>query len=224
MIDLHSHILPQMDDGSQSVEESQKMLSQLQSQGVTEVFATPHFYAQRETPATFLQRRTQALSVLGQTPLPVRPGAEVAYFSDMHKSRDLASLQLAATGLILIEMPFKPWSDRVIHDICSIAVHQGLIPVLAHVDRYRKAGQFPTWCDYLAQNDVLFQCNAEVFGSFFGRAWAKKNLERIHFLGSDSHNCHTRPPRMDLAAKALGQETWQALSQNAQHLLTLNQK
>ena len=224
MIDLHSHILPQMDDGSQSVEESQKMLSQLLSQGVTEVFATPHFYAHRETPESFLARRTEALAALGETHLPVHPGAEVAYFSDMHKSSDLTRLQLGNTGLILIEMPVKPWSTKVIHDICSISLHQGLIPVLAHVDRYRKAGQFPAWCDLLAENDVLFQCNAEVFGSFLGRAWARKNRALIHFLGSDCHNCQTRPPKMDLAAKALGKEAWQGLSQSAQHLLTLNQK
>ena len=57
MIDLHSHILPGVDDGSESVEMSCAMLNELQKQGVETVVATPHFYPQQDTPERFLRRR-----------------------------------------------------------------------------------------------------------------------------------------------------------------------
>ena len=60
MIDLHSHILPQMDDGSRSVDESLQMLAALAAQGVTDVAATPHFYASENSPERFLARRRHA--------------------------------------------------------------------------------------------------------------------------------------------------------------------
>ena len=64
MIDFHSHILPLMDDGSRSVEESCKMLEELSSQGVTKVAATPHFSANNETVEKFLERRKSSFGML----------------------------------------------------------------------------------------------------------------------------------------------------------------
>ena len=60
MIDFHSHILPCLDDGSKSVDESIKMLKTLASQGVKKVVATPHFYANDESIEQFLNRRDEA--------------------------------------------------------------------------------------------------------------------------------------------------------------------
>ena len=60
MIDLHSHILPQVDDGSRSTEESLQMLTALAAQGVTDVAATPHFYASENGPDRFLARRARS--------------------------------------------------------------------------------------------------------------------------------------------------------------------
>ena len=60
MIDFHSHILPAIDDGSQSVEESLEMLRALKAQGVDTVIATSHFYATHRSPESYLQRRKAA--------------------------------------------------------------------------------------------------------------------------------------------------------------------
>lgn len=205
MIDLHSHILPGMDDGSKNVEESRALLAMLKEQGVTAVVATPHFYPHRETPESFLQRRQACAHRLGETELPLLLGAEVAYFSGISHSGELSEMQLGDTGLLLVEMPFKPWNDRIVRDICDISIRQCLIPVLAHVDRYRGREQFPKYARQLLENDVLFQCNAEVFESFFGRQWALKQLRKgyIHFLGSDCHNLENRRPKLDIAADAI---------------------
>lgn len=227
MIDLHSHILPNMDDGSQSVEETQKLLEMLHSQGVTTVAATPHFYANRENPEDFLRRREAAAAKLPSNEAfpQVVLGAEVAYFSGMGTCEALIPLRIGNSNLLLVEMLFRSWDDRIIKDICNIPLRLGLIPVLAHVDRYRARGQFPKYYEQLLENDVLFQCNADVFESIWGRQWALRQLRNgtVHFLGSDCHNLTTRRPRLQQAAQIitnkLGPEVFDQLSTQAAQLL-----
>lgn len=204
MLDLHTHILPQMDDGSQSPEETEKLLEMLCSQGVTELAATPHFYANRESLDAFLLRREECIKRMHpQTRLPIHFGAEVAYFPGMQNCDALTKLQIGSSGLLLVEMPFRSWTDRMVEDICTIPVHLGLIPVLAHVDRYQGLGQFTKYRHRLAENEVLFQCNAEAFERGFSCRWALKQIKDgfIDFLGSDCHNLTTRPPQI---AHAIG--------------------
>ena len=203
MIDFHSHILPGVDDGSQSVEMSRAMLELLVRQGVTAVAATPHFYPTRSSPADFLQRRQAALAVLGETPIPVIPGAEVAYFDGLSRCDALEDLQLQDTDLLLVEMPFSPWSSRAVEELCVLSIQTGLTPVLAHVDRY--PDQMKKYGSRLLDFGVLFQCNASAFLSPRTKGWALKMLKKgqLHFLGSDCHNLTTRPPRMDEAAAVI---------------------
>lgn len=225
MIDLHSHILPKMDDGSKSTEETEKLLQMLKAQGVTELAATPHFYADREHPGDFLRRREESLSLMPKTDIPILVGAEVAYFPGMQNCEDLISLQIGSTRLLLVEMPFRTWTDRMAADICAIPAQLGLTPVLAHVDRYRGSGQFPKYCQQLLENDVLFQCNADAFEKVLSRSWALKQLRHsmIHFLGSDSHNLTTRAPKLELAAnsirKKLGTEFFSDFTDFSRQLL-----
>ena len=83
MIDWHTHILPEMDDGSQDVAESISMINMLVSQGINTVIATPHFYANDETVDSFLERRKKALELLmaelPEGPPEIKLGAEVRY-------------------------------------------------------------------------------------------------------------------------------------------------
>ncbi|MBR4864480.1 MAG: hypothetical protein IKU07_07880 [Oscillospiraceae bacterium] len=206
MIDLHTHILPQMDDGSQSVEETAKLLEILQQQGVTELAATPHFYASRENPEAFLLRREECIrNMPSQTSLLIHYGAEVAYFPGMQNCDDLTRLKIGDSDLLLVEMPFRTWTDRVIEDICAIPSQLGLTPVLAHVDRYRGLGQFLKYRHHLADNEVLFQCNAEAFERGASCRWALKQIKEgfIDFLGSDCHNLTTRAPKLSTATEII---------------------
>lgn len=228
MIDLHSHILPKMDDGSQSVEETLKLMEMLHHQGVTRVAATPHFYPDRESPESFLQRRDASLAKLPpEVAESLLIGAEVAYFSGIGNCKAVTPLQLGRSGLLLVEMPFHAWNDRMIADICDIPRYLGLTPVLAHVDRYRLSSQFPKYHKELLANDVFFQCNADAFQRPMCCRWALRQLRKghIHFLGSDSHNLTSRPPKLDLAIAAItkkfGQSAIEYLDETAKELLNL---
>ena len=85
IIDFHSHILPNIDDGSDSVETSLLMIDAMLNQGVDTVVATPHFYAHKDRIETFLQKRQNAFEALKKSlpnvSLNIVVGAEVAYFS-----------------------------------------------------------------------------------------------------------------------------------------------
>lgn len=210
MIDLHSHILPGIDDGSQSVEESRALLALLREQGVETVVATPHFYANLDNPEDFLRRREEALARLdwAEEQLPrILLGAEVAYFDGMSHSADLPRLQLENTGLVLVEMPFTAWTQRMIREVCQLPLQTGLTPVLAHVGRYRRKDQLPKFKRQLLEQGVLFQCNAEALLSIKDRRWTLSLLKKgnIHFLGSDTHNLTTRPPQLAQAAAVITQ-------------------
>lgn len=210
MIDLHSHILPGVDDGSQSLEMSHAMLALLQQQGVQAAVATPHFYAMKDTPEKFLRRRAEAAAQL-QTDenMPrILLGAEVAYFDGMSNSQEIAQLQLGESKLLLVEMPFGAWTQRMINEICQLTFQAGLTPVLAHVERYRKKDQLPKYKQQLLQQGVLLQCNAEAFVDRTTRRWALGQLKQgnIHFLGSDAHNLTARPPKMDQAAQIISKK------------------
>lgn len=206
MIDLHSHILPDIDDGSRDLEMSRKMLEMLAEQGVTVVMATPHFYAAVHNPEDFVQHRAEIAARLQQTPIPVLVGAEVAYFDGMSRADVLPKLCLGDSRLLLVEMPYGPWTPRMIEEVCDLHILQGVIPVLAHVDRYR--GQFTKYMSDFMQHDVLFQCNAEAFLNWRTRGWALELLREgaLHFLGSDCHNLTTRAPRMAQATQVITQK------------------
>lgn len=211
MIDLHSHILPNIDDGSKSVEMSYKMLELLGQQGVDTVAATPHFYPNRHAPESFLSRRQAAFEKLQplKEGLPkVLLGAEVAYFEGIGNCRDLINMQIGETGLLLVEMPFKNWTDRMVRELDQISLGLGLTPVLAHVDRYLGREQLPKYLEQLLAQGVALQCNADAFLKMGHRRYLLGLVKQgyIRYLGSDTHNLTTRPPRMEEACRYITQK------------------
>ena len=228
MIDLHAHLLPQLDDGSASPEQTNKILEIMYQQGITKVFATSHFYANKESPSDFLARREESIAKMipSESPQPeLIIGAEVAYFSGIGICEEIIPLQLGNTKRILIEMPFGVWSARIVKEICDIPQNLGLIPILAHINRYRGKLQFPKYQEKLKEAGVLFQCNCDVFSDPIKKRWALKQFKsgNIHFFGSDCHNTENRAPNLDIAAqfieKKLGTTALAQFNELAEELL-----
>ena len=116
LTDFHSHILPGVDDGSRSVEQSLQMLRAEADQGIMRIVATPHFYARHDDPDRFIRRRNAAAAAL-QKDMEDHPGfpqivlgAEVHYFPGISESEHLSKLTIEGTDYVLIEMPTPPWS------------------------------------------------------------------------------------------------------------------
>lgn len=231
LIDAHSHILPGIDDGSKSLEQSIAMLRMEAEQGIKQVVATPHFYPQHDSPERFLARRAKAEEKLREemekyVGLPeLFIGAEVYYFNRMSESDIISELTIAEKGCILIEMPHAPWSESMYRELENIYIKRGLIPVVAHIDRY--IGRFRTFGipRRLAELPVMIQANAEFFLDRSTSAMALRMLKqgRIHFLGSDCHNLDSRKPNMkgalDLIVKRLGEDALSRINSHGKDLL-----
>lgn len=231
IIDFHSHILPGIDDGSQSVEESIAMLRKEAEQGVTHVIATPHFYPRHDAPERFLKRRAEAEAALREemgkhTGLPeLHIGAEVYFFNGISDCEAILPLTIDKKRCILVEMPIAPWTEKMYQELEGLYNKQGLMPIIAHVERY--FGKFRTFGipERLAELPVLVQANAEFFLNRTSAAKALRMLKKdqIHLLGSDCHNLVSRSPNLMEAVavieKRLGADPIKAICKWQQYAL-----
>lgn len=116
MTDLHTHILPGIDDGAKTTEDSIRILRAEWEQGVETVVLTPHFYRDLENPAHFLKRRREAVLALGKCMMQMSPeernvlprmilGAEVAWWPNLAEWSELPELCIGETKNLLLELP-----------------------------------------------------------------------------------------------------------------------
>lgn len=219
MLDIHTHILPEIDDGSSSVNESIEMLKMLKKQGVTDVVLTSHFYAEQETPETFFYRRKEAYEKLlegitEEDDIPkLRLGAEVCYYIGLSRTENIERFCIEGTPLLLVEPPmFCKWDKGIINEMIDLASSGRVIVVVAHINRYFFDNNIKVF-QLLASAGALFQINAE-------SAMEKKSLRMLkkfdkrdlfHFIGTDCHNMTRRKPNYDEAmvniSKHIGDHT-----------------
>ena len=212
MVDFHSHILPDIDDGSSSREMSIEMLHMEAQQGITHVVATPHFYAREDKLEHFLQRRDRAEQALRSemekhTDLPeLLVGAEVSFFRGISESEFLHELKIRGTDSVLIEMPASPWNDAMFSELGAIWERQRLVPIIAHIDRYIGPWRSFRIPQRLALLPVLVQANAEAFTDRHFEKLMMRLLkgDAIHLLGSDCHDLAERKPNLADAVERIG--------------------
>lgn len=208
MVDFHTHILPSIDDGSRSVEESIELMQMLRDQGVQTVLATPHFFADRESVDDFLLMRKAAYDELcAELPqgMPrILLGAEVKYYSGISHMDGLKKLCIGSSRLLLLEMPMSKWTEYTIKELIDLSSSRGITLVLAHIERYMDFQDSGT-LSRLLESGILMQANATFFTSFRTRRRALSMLRKgaIHFLGSDCHRVLTRPPYIGDAVSAI---------------------
>lgn len=203
MLDIHTHILPAVDDGSKSVQMSVSMLKREARQGIREIVLTPHFYAHRQSPESFLRHRAQAAEALrqaigddGRFPR-LHLGAEVAYFGGMSRAEDIEMLCIEGTRAMLVEMPFCKWNRRILDEVFYLRDYLSIQPILAHIERYMRFQPLGTARE-LCEDGLLIQANASFFTSWPSSLTAMHMLKNrcIHFIGSDCHDLEKRPPNM----------------------------
>ena len=209
VIDFHSHVLPKMDDGSKNTDMSLAMLEESRGQGVEVVVATPHFYGHRESAASFLERRGQALRRLkgavassgkaagGELPF-VLFGAEVAFFSKLTELDELDSLCINGTRTLLLEMPFAPWTRYELDAVSSLCLDRGYQVILAHLERFYALQKDEYVLENLLRLPLWVQVNAGALLPLTRRGpWIRLFREgRAHLLGSDCHDLAKRPPNL----------------------------
>jgi protein-tyrosine phosphatase len=205
--DYHSHIVPGIDDGSESVDMSIRMIKMMKRQGVERVVATPHFYAHRERDgiAGYLKKRNDAYySLMAADPaidnIPL--GAEVAIEKGISELDGIEQLAITGTNLILLELPYAPYSDWMGEEVYNISCTYNLMPIIAHIHRYS------TWykksdIEKMLAFDAIFQFNAEAFERFDSRRFVSKVIGKgvPYVFGSDAHNLSERKPNFESIIK-----------------------
>ncbi len=204
LLDLHTHILPDCDDGAKTVKISLELLKMMHSQGITTVVATPHFYPQSDTIDEFKARVSSAFGKLKKVKPKDFPeiliGCELFYFRGISKSEYIKDFTINKSNYILLE-PNPYFIDKIFMDeILYLKNDLGLIPIIPHIERYHKAKGFKNFLKFIKENKILTQVNC---ASFFEKAYNKtiKTLfekRLVTFIATDSHS-QNRPPMMSFA-------------------------
>lgn len=230
MIDMHSHILPGIDDGARDTDVSLELLRRLREDGVDTVCLTPHFNFERQTIEEFLAARAAARQKLEQALAPtgwqmkLLAGAEVAFSPELARQEGVDRLCLEGTRCMLIELPvayLPKWTGEVLDELEV----QGILPLLAHVERYSYFQRQPEKLYELVCDGCYAQFNATSLVKH-------KNLQKqillllrhnlLHCMGSDTHSPDKRPPVLaqaaELVKKRMGAECLEGLEKNGMDL------
>ncbi len=231
IVDFHSHILPNVDDGADSLETSLKMLELSRSQGVDIMVSTSHYYNFQETVPSFLKRRDEAVERLcthiaeHDLDMPeIVTAAEVRLYPEMHMEEQLDPLCIDGTKNILVEMPYGKWSPWMLNEVYAL-ISKGYRPIMAHVERYLGVVKEREILDGLLSLDVYVQCNADSFSERKMRNFIKKlvKMNRLTVIGSDFHNLDSRISHFDDAIayieKKFGADYLRVLMENAAYLI-----
>ncbi len=234
-IDIHSHFLPAIDDGPNSLEETVQMLKVAHDGGTRAMVATPHMFLSpyRITDVDFVQERFDT-TVANLRQIQEEPGMEflgrMEFFpgSENYVCSDFLEavarqevLPLNGSHYLLIEFPLNLPPRQITFSVDHVR-GAGFVPVVAHVERYGAVRRDPGILAQLLEAGCLTQVNADSFdGSFwsknrrFALGLAEKNL--VSIVASDGHGAHHRPPflmetYLKLVSK-LGEDAAQALFQ-----------
>ncbi len=203
MLDLHSHILFDLDDGPRRIEDSLEMCRLSAGGGVRGMVATPHFLSPLFDVAPELARaRFDALRVRIEEegiPLEIYLGGEVYLVPEVAASLEQGqALALNAGRNVIVELPYDLVPAHFTQALFELQ-SRGYRPILAHPERYVEARESRTFLDQLRDRGVFLQITAGAITGEFGpeeRQFCRRLLKegRVHVIASDSHSATRRPP------------------------------
>ncbi|MCH3965050.1 MAG: exopolysaccharide biosynthesis protein [Clostridium sp.] len=213
MIDMHIHLLPGIDDGSKSMEETEKMLEIIRDDGIAEVIVTPHFYRgyyeNNHEDVVKLTEEVNRLSVNRGIGVKLYPGQEV--FLDSHSIEEYEKGHIAAlagTDYMLVEFSMEKMPHGGFDIIYELKI-RGIRPIMAHPERYRYIIENPENINEFIDEGCLIQINAgSICGKFGSRV--KKTADILvkngicSFIGSDAHSSSSRRPGLSEAMEIAG--------------------
>lgn len=211
--DIHTHILPFIDDGAADVKESIDLLEDLKEQGITDVILTPHFYPQIDNLEEFGRDIKNSLNELqndyNKNELPnIYLGCEMLYYSGIGNSEMLEEFCLNDSKFLLLELTDEVIDKKLFEDLEKISEDSPVIPIIAHIERYHKARNYKKLLKFVAEKKIPIQINAtSVLLPAFKKTIKKLlSIDTVCVLASDSHSMATRPPFIEKALLRLGEE------------------
>lgn len=227
--DIHSHILPYIDDGAASLEESRGLLFEMQRQGIESVIATPHFNPSHHNLDDFLQKRENSYKKLidflseGEYP-KIYLGSEVYYYSGISKSSRINELCIENTNYLLLELDYDRIEKSILEDIRFLIYDKKIIPILAHIERYMGMKGMNKVLDIIRQENIPAHINCSHILSKRTRKNALEIIKKGYasIIATDTHNLSSRPPLMkrafEIIEAELGKDTVDRLILNADNI------
>lgn len=233
MIDIHCHILPGIDDGASTLDDSLEMARQAADQGITKIVATPH-----HRNGSFDNARTsilQEVSLLNKEleregiDLTILPGQETRIYGELVdevNGEELLTINDKGT-YILIEFPsshLPRYANKLLFDLQL----QGLVPVIVHPERNREISENPDKLYQLIKEGALSQLTASSVTGRMGKKIKRFSLDLLshdqaHFIASDAHNTTSRPfdlrSAYETVEQELGVSTRYMLQENAEDII-----
>ena len=212
MNDIHTHILPKVDDGASNLKITFNMLYEAINSGINEIAATPHYYAgSYEINYKKIQSKVKALTELisnRKLNIKVYPGQEVFFTMNIineYKHGNIGTIN--ESRYMLIEFDFDYFYDGIMRKLYELQI-LGVVPVIAHPERYSYIINTPTFINKLIDEGYLFQLNSGSLEGKFGRdikrtAKILLNNNIYSFIGSDAHNTNTRSLKMEKALRII---------------------
>ena len=196
MIDIHSHILNEVDDGSVSLENSIEILKKAEEAGFTDIILTPHFiegyYENIKSEISPKIKELKQAVYDENIEVTLHHGNEIFLSENTPKLvYDCKAATLANTRYVLFEVPFTTKMMNL-EEILNQLIEMGCIPIIAHPERFNFIQEDPSSLIRLLKMGVLAQSNYGSFIGMYGKE-AKKTAEillenrLIQFLGSDTH-------------------------------------
>jgi protein-tyrosine phosphatase len=213
MFDLHTHVLPRLDDGAADFDDSLAIAREAAACGVSTLVATPHVRDDYPTtPAQLSSRLVEVRAALAEARIDVAvfPGAEVAL--DVVRASSLAELAPFVLGgesaHLLVEPPFFGWPLDLIDEIHRLRAG-GLAVVLAHPERNSAVQESPRRLAQLVDDGALLQVTAGSIVGAFGQAAARAAKELlaaglVHLVSTDTHRAGGRGATLPHALSSIG--------------------
>ncbi len=199
IIDIHAHILPGVDDGSRTMDESCQLLRMAVSQGISSVIATPHYSRRHDMPGLEeLADRTRQEFSREFPDFGLYLGQETYYHEELpQRLKSGKARTMAGSSYVLVEFDPNVRYEKLFRGIRGLLT-SGYIPILAHMERYgclKREGDLAE----LADSGCIFQMNYESLAGNWLQPhvrWCRRqvSLGRIHLLGTDMHRIDYRYP------------------------------
>ena len=213
MIDIHTHVLPLVDDGSKSVESSIELVKEAVAQGVTHMFLTPHFrMTYKNSPKDLKQKFSDFVKKVKEQNIPIELylGEEIYCYHSLERAlKDNKVISVNSSPYILIEFDYA--KNREVDEIIYDLTRLGYIPIVAHAERYNYSTPF--LLEELRNLGALIQVNSHsIVRSGFSRTGkkAREFLKEglVDFVASDAHSFRTYTMKLayDKVCKKYGKE------------------
>ena len=215
MIDLHTHLLPELDDGAATLADAAEMARALAGEGVTIAAATPHVRADYPTDAATMEAGVAALRdalTAAGVPLDVRTGGELSLdFIGRLDASEIRRFGLAGNpAYVLLEFPYLGWPLQLASQLADLR-SDGIVAVLAHPERNGDVQERPDRLETLVEAGALVQVTAGSLAGTLGSkakraAFALLERDLVHLVATDVHSPVVRAGGVSPALRALGDE------------------